>query len=599
MRKACGTMSRSLQRRLAALAVGRLWLLSALTVGFIAVMALTSVVGFMFSSGREAKLTDYRAVSRDVRALQHGLIDAETGVRGFLLAGRVEYLEPYFHGLQVLDERGPRVLPGLDEYAAQTGLSVEPAVVTRRIAELRRIWDDVVTLAGNRDLSTAQTVLQERGQKRVMDDLRGFTGAYIDYRIAESEREDARLAHVRGVLLCIDLSGALIAIAALTHSFRRTMRETHQREMAMEDSARTTLRVEQLFGMTSLLQSAPDRQDANEVLRATAVRLLPGHSGRLYVFNNSQDRLELSTTWGRPAAAPPPDCFAPQDCWGMKGGKPHLNLDDPQTLRCRHPLEEVASLEIPMAAGGQVYGLLVIGPGEHGDAAAALGKARPAAMALADAMSLALSSMALRDQLRNQAIRDPLTGLYNRRFLDETLERLSLDARRRRVPLAAIMIDLDHFKRLNDQHGHAAGDTVLRGVSLAILAMLRSTDIACRYGGEELAVLLPDCPLEMAMAKAEQLRAAIAGLPPGPSGATVTASLGVSVIPDACNTASGLLSSADAALYKAKKNGRNRVEQAGLSAPAPDETCEALRPVLAWPPPAAGEDTRVDRTVPA
>ncbi len=600
MRQACGTMSRSLQRRLAALAVSRLWLLSALTVGFIAVMALTSVVGFVFSSGREARLTDYRVVSRDVRGLQQGLIDAETGVRGFVLAGRVDYLEPYFHGLQVLDERGPRLLPGLDEYAARTGLSAEPMVVTRRIAELRRIWADVVTLAGSRDPLAAQGVLQERGQKRVMDELRGFIGAYLDHRVAESERQDGRLARVRTLLLCIDLSGALIAIAALTRSFRRTMRETRQREVAMAESARTTLRVEQLFGMTSLLQSAPDRQDANEVLRATAVRLLPGHSGRLYVFNNSQDRLELSTAWGRPAAAAAPqECFAPQECWAMKGGKPHLNLDDPEALRCRHPLEEAASLEIPMAAGGQVYGLLVIGPGEHGDAAAALGRARPAAMALADAMSLALSSMALRDQLRNQAIRDPLTGLYNRRFLDETLERLSLDARRRKVPLAAIMIDLDHFKRLNDQHGHAAGDTVLRNVSLAILAMLRTTDIACRYGGEELAVLLPDCPLEMALAKAEQLRAAIAGLPPGPSGATITASLGVSVIPDACSTAAGLLSSADGALYKAKKNGRNRVEQAGLPALAPDGTCEAPRPVLAWPSPAASEDTRVDQAVPA
>lgn len=608
MRQACGKMSRSLQRRLAFSGVNRLWLLSTLTVGFIAVMALTSVLGFAFSSGREGALTEYRIVSRDIRILQQGLIDAETGMRGFVLAGRVEYLEPYFHGLQVVDERGSRLLPSLDAYAARAGLSAEPQVVTRRIAELRRIWTDVMTLAGNHDPVAAEGVLQEREQKRVMDDLRGLIGAYLDHRSAESERADARLARERAILLCIDLSGALIAIAALTHSFRRSLRETRRREVAMADSERTTLRVEQLFGMTSMLQNAPDRRDANEVLRATAVRLLPGHSGRLYVFNNSQDRLELSTVWGQPGGAPPPDCLAPSDCWAMKGGKPHLNLDDPGTLRCRHPAEEAASLEIPMAAGGQVYGLLVIGAGQHAAAAAALDRIRPTAMALADAMSLALSSMALRDQLRNQAIRDPLTGLYNRRFLDETLERLGLDARRRRAPLAAIMIDLDHFKRLNDQHGHAAGDTVLRGVSLAILATLRTTDIACRYGGEELAVLLPDCPREMAMAKAEQLRTAIAGLAPGPSGATVTASLGVSVIPDACSTAAELLTSADAALYKAKKNGRNRVEQASLPTPPPTATREAPGPVLAWPPrpvthdaviqEAVTHDTRADQPTP-
>ena len=260
-------------------------------------------------------------------------------------------------------------------------------------------------------------------------------------------------------------------------------------------------------------------------------------------------------------------------------------------LRCRHGMEDAAaSLEIPMAAGGQVYGLLVVGAGEHA-AVEALQQAMPVAAALADAMSLALSGMALRDQLRHQAIRDPLTGLYNRRFLDEMLERLGLDAERRKVPLAAIMIDLDHFKRLNDQHGHATGDAVLRGVSGAIVAALRATDIACRYGGEELAVLLPDCPLEIAMAKAEQLRAVITGLAPAASGASVTASLGVSAMPDSCAAITELLASADAALYRAKQNGRNRVEQANRQASLKGETREPLRSVRAWPPHPSAQQT--------
>jgi diguanylate cyclase (GGDEF)-like protein len=203
-----------------------------------------------------------------------------------------------------------------------------------------------------------------------------------------------------------------------------------------------------------------------------------------------------------------------------------------------------------------LHGLIeIVGDGE--DAEARLNRIRPIAAAIGDAMSLALSSMALRERLRNQALRDALTGLYNRRFLEETLERMALDSERRKSPVSAIMIDLDHFKRLNDVHGHAAGDTVLREVAKAIVTCLRQTDVACRYGGEEITVLMPDCPLAMAEKKAEQIRARIAEVSAG-EGLSVTASLGVASHPETSGRAE-LLSMADAALYEAKQRGRNRV----------------------------------------
>ncbi len=181
------------------------------------------------------------------------------------------------------------------------------------------------------------------------------------------------------------------------------------------------------------------------------------------------------------------DNLLPTTCWALKRGKPHMNLPGDGALRCRHVTAHQTTLEIPMAARGELYGMLEIGA-QGDDAASRLDTITPVAGAIADAMSLALSGQALRERLRNQALRDPLTGLYNRRFLEEMLERLCLDAERRKTPVAAIMIDLDHFKRLNDQHGHAAGDAVLRDVAAAILSCLRTTDIACRYGGEELAI---------------------------------------------------------------------------------------------------------------
>jgi diguanylate cyclase (GGDEF)-like protein len=176
-------------------------------------------------------------------------------------------------------------------------------------------------------------------------------------------------------------------------------------------------------------------------------------------------------------------------------------------------------------------------------------------------MSLALSNLSLREKLRNQALRDPLTGLYNRRYMEDMLERFVRLAVRKDSSLAVVMIDLDHFKRLNDQHGHLLGDAVLRAVAGAISATLRETDVACRYGGEELIVLLPDCDTDAALAKAEEIRLRIEELSAA-HGAEITASLGVAALPSAASTVVDLVKAADTALYEAKKAGRNCVRQA-------------------------------------
>jgi diguanylate cyclase len=176
-------------------------------------------------------------------------------------------------------------------------------------------------------------------------------------------------------------------------------------------------------------------------------------------------------------------------------------------------------------------------------------------------MSLALSNIALREKLRTQALRDPLTSLYNRRYMEDVLERYANLAERNGSSLSAIMIDLDHFKRLNDEHGHAVGDAVLRAAAAAIVGAIRPSDVACRYGGEELVVLLPDCSLAEALGKAELLRARIESLS-DIHGARITASLGVATMPETATNMTEIIPSADAALYRAKQGGRNRAEAA-------------------------------------
>lgn len=165
-------------------------------------------------------------------------------------------------------------------------------------------------------------------------------------------------------------------------------------------------------------------------------------------------------------------------------------------------------------------------------------------------------------ETRELAVTDPLTGLHNRRYLWELLGRELLKARRTRAPVAAILADIDHFKRFNDTWGHEAGDLVLKRVADVIREHVRGSDIGCRYGGEELAVILPETTLEVAVERAERIRRGIAALRIEQDGkplAAVTASLGVAVSPRHAGDAEALLRAADAALYEAKRSGRDRV----------------------------------------
>jgi diguanylate cyclase (GGDEF)-like protein len=534
-------------------------LLPWLVVGLVGLMGAGAIVGFFVNAADRAQLREYRYFTRDVRTFQQALTDAETGVRGFTLSRRVEYLEPYVGGLKVLDDLTPAVVPELDAYDRQRSpldpASERPSAVLQR---LRDAWKGSIDPASGDASEPSDTALFLRRTKDMMDDLRGTVTGYVANRNAASDSVEQRIAIQQALLLIIYPLGALTAIVATSFAFWRGSQDTQARDAARHE-------MEQLFSMASMLQSATDRDDANEVLRGKALYLLPGFSGALYVFNNSRDRLDRSMAWGPLAPHPNADHIAPNACWALKLGKPYVN-GGRGNLRCPHDTLAGIVLEIPMAARGEIYGLLQI-THEAADAEGRLEAIRPLAVALADAMSLSLSGSALRDQLRNQALRDGLTGLYNRRFLEEMLDRLTQDAERRDVPMSAIMIDLDHFKRLNDQYGHATGDAVLREVARIVMAALRVTDIACRYGGEELLLLLPDCPLDNAVKLAERLRLEIEMLTNGAAAQSVTASLGVACTPDTTAQPSELVAVADAALFQAKRHGRNRVEVAARRTP--------------------------------
>ncbi|HEU0014031.1 MAG TPA: sensor domain-containing diguanylate cyclase [Longimicrobium sp.] len=183
--------------------------------------------------------------------------------------------------------------------------------------------------------------------------------------------------------------------------------------------------------------------------------------------------------------------------------------------------------------------------------------------ALADSSAVALRNAELLDRLRAQATIDPLTGCHNRRGFDEILALEFARAKRYSRPLSLVFMDIDHFKRINDDFGHEVGDNALQRIGRAVRHTFRSTDSACRYGGEEFALVFPETPKDDANRLAERLRLLIESLPPNPEvPRSLTASFGVACVPDDAESTSDLIRAADRALYQAKSNGRNRVEAA-------------------------------------
>lgn len=217
---------------------------------------------------------------------------------------------------------------------------------------------------------------------------------------------------------------------------------------------------------------------------------------------------------------------------------------------------------MPIQGQGQVLGLLHLALDVDSRTERPKEAVERRLRALTDRVGPALANLKLRDALRMLALRDGLTGLYNRRYMEDALNRELHRSERSGKPISIIMIDIDHFKRFNDTFGHDAGDFVLSSVARSITQHIRLSDLACRYGGEELAVLLVDASLESALDRAEALRVAIRETNLTHRGQSIpapTASFGVATFPQHGTNVADFVKAADSALYAAKRDGRDRV----------------------------------------
>jgi diguanylate cyclase (GGDEF)-like protein len=350
-------------------------------------------------------------------------------------------------------------------------------------------------------------------------------------------------------------------------------------EEALRDRERELVLLSELG---SLLQTCDSVDEAHVVVSRQGRRLFPQHSGTVYLISPSRTDLDVAASWGdeAAAAAPAADLFRPEDCWALRVGREHFYADPANDLRCRHLTAGGAgggpavSLCVPLVALGETLGVLHLHepaggtPGAPGAAVANLKGRRQLAATVAEQLAMAIANLNLRETLRHQSVRDSLTGLYNRRYFQESLEREIRRAKRRGGSLGVMMLDLDRFKLFNDNFGHEAGDVLLRALAELLHRRLRGEDVACRYGGEELALILPEASLEATCARAEELRQAVRELRPVYQESVlggVTVSVGVAVYPDHGPTGDDVVRAADTALYHSKACGRDRVSVAPAS----------------------------------
>ena len=399
--------------------------------------------------------------------------------------------------------------------------------------------------------------------------------AHLD-RLTVTELDDARADHAAasasaaqaiGLIVGAGAGGIVLGAAFLRYGIRRIRRnlEPGQEQAEFADT----------------LQIANDEDEAHQLLQRHLERALPATGAVVLNRNNSADRLEAVTPLppGSPLAGTLRGA-EPRSCLAVRSGRTHNEHGGrPALLSCPVCASSPgASSCVPLMVGGEVIGSVLLSrPAPYSEAEEqrireSVGQAAPV---LANLRNLAVAEI--------RAATDGLTGLPNKRAVTDALKRTFAQATTTKVPLALLLLDLDHFKQVNDQRGHAVGDQVLANVGATLRSVLRARDFAGRNGGEEFAVLLPDTEMAVALEIAERVRSAIAEISLPGTDVSVTASIGVAGFPDHASTLERLERLADAALYLAKRQGRNRVELASVDAtpdlPAPSANGSA--PVLA------------------
>jgi len=365
---------------------------------------------------------------------------------------------------------------------------------------------------------------------------------------------------------------ALMAVSLVTYRTNRfQVRALHkqsakEREL-MDEQLRLAREVRLLGELNEWLQSSRSLDELFDMVSRFMTHILPEAEGSVYVYSNSRDVLDGCASWndGNHKAH-----IHPEGCWGLRRGRTYEFGASEIDFVCEHaePHDGRPYFCFPILAHGETVGLLHLraheGAGEEFHASKKL------AQLCAEQISMAIANVRMRDQLHDQSVRDPLTGLFNRRHMTETLRKAISRSQQTGAALSLVAVDVDHFKKFNDTHGHDAGDMVLRAVGAALEQGCDRDEVACRIGGEEFMLILPDNTPEDAVTRAENLRQAVEAVTVrygDKSLPRITISAGVAHYPVHGTMPQDLMRAADDALYSAKDKGRNQVQVARHTQP--------------------------------
>lgn len=598
--------------------VTRLWLSACAVLATLAMMAALVLWTITTMDHAVSGRLHAREFLLQIGLVLSDLREAESAQRGYLLTGDSSYLAPIDGLLQSIPER----LKDLDQSAKGTHqlrnrVTQLDALAAEKLEELQQ----TIALRHDQGFDAAnRVVMTHRGKQlmdrasEVVDQIKAVQRAEIDRRGTELQDIHDRLVvglvlGSVGVALCVLLTNGLIVRALhrpleqlkkgisrigagdltqdieahrkdelnqLARAFNAMMADLRgervSRQQAEEEVARGAVslkahsieierrsRTIDLLGrMANRLPGSKDEPEFVRIIDRFAPQILPGARGSLYVLSNSQTLLRRICEWNDPVGSPAE--FAPSECWGIRRGHPHAISDASTDVVCPHiDAEQLTAYRcLPLVAQGETVGLFYI---EERQGEAAVNEQD--LHALVETIGLSLVNMRLREKLRYQSIRDPLTGLFNRRYLEESLELECSRAERSRVPIGVVMLDVDHFKRFNDTFGHEAGDVVLKQIGEILSRSVRQGDLACRFGGEEFVLVLPETDAAEALEVAERVRLSVQRLDVSyrnQSLGKLTVSLGVATYPAAGRAPAELIDAADQALYAAKNGGRDRVE---------------------------------------
>jgi diguanylate cyclase (GGDEF)-like protein/PAS domain S-box-containing protein len=387
---------------------------------------------------------------------------------------------------------------------------------------------------------------------------------------------DGTQRHVQcaGDVLCEPETGKPLKLQGIVNDITDRKRAEAKLEAANEKLARHVGELQQrstelqLLGeIGGVLQSCHTMDEAYGVIAGSMEPLFPNWIGALYTISASKNAVEVAAQWGPPVFGE--RVFQPEDCWALRRARMHWFNGKENGMRCRHAEapQVTESVCVPVMAQGEALGILHLQPKDASTRADHLWARRAQndgklAILLAEQVGLALGNLKLRETLRNQSVRDALTGLFNRRYLEESLEREISRAVREKSTMAVLMMDVDHFQDFNDTYGHLLGDAALRAIGDFLKKNTRGHDIACRYGGEEFALVFSGSAPDGALMRAEALREGIKRLEVRSQGEllrTITASIGIAIFPDHGLTVADVLRSADQALRSAKQSGRDQI----------------------------------------